>query len=375
MARMAEKPSLIEALTPVRHSGVVPGVFRIRPVVVDTSFLLPDLLWCCERRRESTFLDCLRFGLLRPFAAHHVWAEVPRKIPDKATEAGVDRSLAEAVWWNEYVPRIRFVDVAGLPVPLDAEIRPRDASDAPTFALAGLLDPVVVLAPDRDLRDPGLAAPNWVAVVRAGDQMTFVAAGAWGGMVGARLGGYSIAAVGHGVARVVQQPLGQVALIAAVLLGLATFPRWWPRVRDRLPETGRTAQRFVFEAIMPLVVDFVEQYQAASTVWNDAAFSVGGGSLVQRAARALGASPVPLSRTQISRALLPDASEGSRRAMVRELEGVLQAHTAFVPVNQRRWQLGIAGPDLGADSAEVELLARRTRMLSPRYGRRTGHGA
>lgn len=70
---MAERRSFIEEVSPAGHSEEVLGVFRIRPVVVDTSFLLPDLLWCSGRLSESTFLDSVDFGLLRPFAAHHVW--------------------------------------------------------------------------------------------------------------------------------------------------------------------------------------------------------------------------------------------------------------------------------------------------------------
>jgi hypothetical protein len=77
-----EQRTLIEAFSPPGSPENVYEVFRIRPVVVDSSFLLPDLFWTTRNLTQSTFLDSIDFGVLRPFAAHHIWAEIPRKIAE-----------------------------------------------------------------------------------------------------------------------------------------------------------------------------------------------------------------------------------------------------------------------------------------------------
>lgn len=159
---MAET-TLVEAFTRAGAPKPLGELLRIRPVVMDTSVLLPDVLWTTRNQERSTFLDFLDLGLVRPFAAHHVWAEVPRKIWDDAEASGIDGEAAEAVWWGEYAQRIRFVDVSGLEVPSASLISIRDGSDAPTFALAGLLAPVVVLAQDDDIQDLGIATHDWIA--------------------------------------------------------------------------------------------------------------------------------------------------------------------------------------------------------------------
>jgi hypothetical protein len=155
---MAEKLSLIASLTPRRAAPEsIPSVFRIRPQVVDTSILLPDVAWASGTRSQTMFLSAVSLGIMRPFAAHHVWAEVPRTIADRARAMAFDPRLAEAIWWEEYLPLIRFMDVGGLPDPRVGILDP-DPTDAPTIALAGLLGQVVVAAADADIRDLGVAA-------------------------------------------------------------------------------------------------------------------------------------------------------------------------------------------------------------------------
>lgn len=64
---MAEKLSLIESLMPRRaapESG--PSVFRIRPQIVDTSILLPDVAGASRPRSQTMFLSAVSLGILRP---------------------------------------------------------------------------------------------------------------------------------------------------------------------------------------------------------------------------------------------------------------------------------------------------------------------
>jgi hypothetical protein len=130
----------------------------------------------------------VRFGLFRPFAAQHVWAEVPRQLHEESVLRGVDQGLAIAVWLNEYVPRIRVVDVSDRHVAPDHALLERDASDAPTAALLDLVGPIVVLADDPDLVDLNLAAPDWPDTVAQSYTVTVVAFQGWAGLFVVRLG-------------------------------------------------------------------------------------------------------------------------------------------------------------------------------------------
>lgn len=351
--------TLIEALSPPGSPGDMYEVFRIRPVVVDSSFLLPDVFWTTRNLKQSSFLDSIDFGVVRPFAAHHVWAEVPRKMAATAWQFGCDESAVERIWWNEYAPRIRFVDAGDLHVPRLSEISARDVSDAPTFALAGLLAPVVVLAPDRDITDLGIATSDWVAVVRAGEELTFVASSAMGGLFGINLGGYSIAGSVKGLLQALKHPVGQIVLGATAIYGAFTFRRWLPPVRTGVPRIIGAVGSFL-EAVVPIVEAISDQYQTASAVWNDAAYGSESMTLQQQVARALAASPAPISRTSIAKVLLPEGSEQERRVLSTELAQVLSSSQAFVNTHQSRWQLGKTGPDFGMDDFERATLTERS---------------
>jgi hypothetical protein len=81
---VGQRLSLIESSTPRSTSAdsTLP-VFRIRPQVMDTSFLAPDVARAARDGYETKFLSAVGFGSVRPFAGHHVWAEVPRQIVDE----------------------------------------------------------------------------------------------------------------------------------------------------------------------------------------------------------------------------------------------------------------------------------------------------
>jgi hypothetical protein len=305
---------MIEALIPDDVIGEQSGFLRIRPVVVDTSFLLADVLGSTRDRRRSTFLEAVEFGVLRPFAAHHVWAEMGRKVADVPGRHGLDRDVAAKVWWELYVPRIRFVDVAGLPVPSSSnEILGRDPSDAPTVALAGLLAPVVVLAGDRDLRDLGVAAQSYSAVVEHAGMLTVMSQGSWGSVVGLRLvaelvrWGYRSAGSG------LRHPAGQMGALVGALLLLLTSDRWMPPVEERAPQWWRQAKSVVTDRLLPHIGELFSVYELAAQGFERASYDAADTSLVQTVARALAGNANPLNRTELSR-LVP-----SRR--VREAAG------------------------------------------------------
>jgi len=324
--------------------------------VVDTSILLPDVARATRSRYFTKFLSAVEFGSVRPFAASHVWAEVPRKIGERAADMGVSPRVAETIWWDEYVPRIRFVDVQGLAVPRP-EILSRDASDAPTVALAGLLGEVVVAASDADLLDIGVAATNWIATVEAGYSISLAGASAWAGLFTMRVGGYSLAAVGRAAVRAVRYPAGQLALAAVILALFLTRRRWVPRTRRSVDDFGPWLES-TFESVSPFVEKFMEEYRTADAAWSGALFHIKQSGPLQRVAEALASSPHPLTRTQMTPSMCSDATERERRRAMAELAQLLAAYPAFVKVNSGNWQLGRSGVDFGREQSGVSLLAR-----------------
>lgn len=74
LENMPEQHSMLELFL---HDSLAPrpeGVHRIRPVVIDTTFLVTDLLKATRSGQHTDFLRAVRHGSLRGFAAHHVWA-------------------------------------------------------------------------------------------------------------------------------------------------------------------------------------------------------------------------------------------------------------------------------------------------------------
>jgi hypothetical protein len=367
---MAQQPSMIETLSADHAPLQQVGILRIRPVVVDTSFLVADVLGSIRGGRRSTFLDAVEFGVLRPFAARHVWAEMGRKVADVPGRHGLDPELAANVWWELYVPRIRFVDVAELPIRSSASaILGRDPSDAPTVALAGLLAPVVVLAGDRDLTDIGVAAQNYSAVIEHAGMLTVVSEGSWASAAVLRLVVELVRYGFRGVVAMLRHPLGQMGVAAGGALALATAERWVPGARDRGARWWRNAASAVHEDGLGLVAELVHDYQRAVQKFEVAAYDPGATSSVQAVARALVSSARPLTRTELAALMVPGATQAERRRLVRELLPLLTGHGAFAPCRPARWDLGRAGVDFGAakHSGPALLAPAIPSLPAPRY--------
>jgi hypothetical protein len=135
--------------------------FRIG--VFDTSVLATDVTAAVFRGRPSSIVDGMRYGTLRGFIPHYVWAEVPRVLADLKHEGGAfDLAAAERLWWQQYVPLLHVVCADGLPITATADKFVReDLSDVGILQLAGVLAPVVLFAEDPDLIRHGIAVPKW----------------------------------------------------------------------------------------------------------------------------------------------------------------------------------------------------------------------
>ena len=331
------------------------GIHRIRPVVVDSSFLVADLLHATRRGRETDFLRALEHGSFRAFAPHHVWAEMGRKCRDVPLAHGLDPQRASDIWWAEYVPRLYVVETTGLEVPLAEMILQRDGSDAGTFALAGLLAPVVVLSTDRDIIDPGVATQSYRVLVENAGVITVVSQGAWSGLVAASLAVEGVKGVGRCVARVAAHPAGPPLFFALLLVAILTRRYWLPKVRDGAPR----AWQGVRSLAAPQIEQLAGQYRAANRAWDEEAFMGGSPSRHRSAARILAAASAPMSRGALTDALEPAATERDRRLLMRELAVLLAEIPAFSPVGGSHWRLGRRGVDFGGVVESAE------RLLSP----------
>jgi hypothetical protein len=329
--------------------------------VVDTSFLVSDVLGATRAQARTAFLEMVGFGTLRPFAAHHVWAEMGRKVQDVPARHGLDPELAERIWWEEYVPRIRFVDVRGLPVPSADAILGRDASDAPTFALAGLLAPVVVLAGDRDITDLGLAQHYSLVICHAGT-LTVVGQGTWSASLLALLGFHALGWTIRTATATLRQPAGQAVVMLGTMGLLVTGSYWLPGLRQRLFD-HRGGARTILGDITTALSDVARMYKDAANAYEGAAYGSAGTSLTHRSARALAVSPHPITRSELAALLLPDAPGPRRSMLVSDLGVVLPLINAFSRVGPSRWELGRAGVDFGRRAPQTSVL-RRGNLLS-----------
>lgn len=368
---MPEQRSFIETLTPRDRAGEMIGPMRIRPAVVDSSFLVSDILRTTRNRQQSTFLDGIKTGVMRAFIAHQVWAEVSRSIRRAAEERRLDAGVAEQIWWREYIPRLRVVEVEGLPTIQANAVLARDPSDVPTMKLASLLAPVVVLASDRDLQDPGIATQKCFQVVEAAGSLTIVAEGTWAGMVAMQAAGAAGQSAVRGIAAVARRREGQLVLVGlagAAVIGGALLRR--ATLREDTRRLGQRLGAVIKEGVVPFLESMAMVYENAIKVWEAEEYQAKGGSVQQQVARALAVSPHPLNRTQLASLIRPDGTDAERRRLVRDLASVLAAAPAFSPVSKRRWELGRAGVDFGGFGDPAPELLRIDPTAKTRYMRR-----
>jgi hypothetical protein len=355
---MPEQRSTLERFLGASPASMSEGVHRIRPVIVDTSFLVADLLHATRSGRDTDFLRALTHGSLRGFAAHHVWAEMGRKCRDVPIAQGLDPQRASEIWWAEYVPYLQFVDTSGLAVPHADAILSRDPSDAGTFALAGLLAPVVVLSTDLDIIDPGVATQNYRVLVEETGVITVASQGAWGGFIVTSLAVEGFKGVGHGLVRAAAHPAAPPIFFGLLLAAIVSSGYWVPRLRDGAPRAWQGVCSLAEQAA-PRIEELMRQHRSATAAWDDAAFKSPSPSPRQTVSRLLGAAAAPMTRGSMADALHSTATQRERRKTMAELAVLLGEVPAFVPVGASHWKLGRRGVDFGG------VVDGNARLLAP----------
>jgi hypothetical protein len=67
-----------------------PRWLTVHPVIADTSALLADLIGNVRYGGPTPLTVAMGIGLLRIYCPQHVWAEMPRKIEEKAEDEHLD---------------------------------------------------------------------------------------------------------------------------------------------------------------------------------------------------------------------------------------------------------------------------------------------
>jgi hypothetical protein len=316
--------SLYARPRPAAGAGFRLGVF-------DTSVLTTDVTAAVFRGRPSSILDGMRYGTLRGFIPHYVWAEVPRVLADLKREGGAfDLAAAERLWWQQYVPLLHVVCVNGLPMTAAADkLAQEDLSDVGILQLAGVLAPVVLFAEDPDLIRQGIAVPGWrdvrAALGRIGKAEADMQASGTA-FVGTGYGLYGAARL----ARAYPVAAGIVAAVAGVY-AYRNRARFTADTRAKLARLGTEALRILTEPY--------GQYELHKPGWTQAERGTAGDDVLSQVARLLARAPVPMTRTEILNAL-PESVQTPHRRQMDGLGRLLHRFPAFHQAEPGRWQLG-----------------------------------
>lgn len=272
------------------------------------------------------------------YASSHVFVEVYEKLPRFVRSKPGSPTLAQLrrCWEEEYLPLIRFVEIAD-GVELHPDIAAiTDPDDRPTGVLAKLIGPCIVFSDDSDLRDPGYAPIDWRAsagvVVRIADNDSQLQGAAALTMAPPVAAHYLLKTVGRWL---------DATTPAMYLIGAATTAlNLWDTDRrsktvSRLGKIGE-----VFAAVLEPILE--SQEEALSQVREAVYRPTGLSSLKQQVASVLSRSRYLITtqdlRDRIDGALLHTGQPG-----VEEVSEVLHTGSEFIAIldgSDTLWQLG-----------------------------------
>jgi hypothetical protein len=309
-----------------------------RVAVLDTSVLTSDVIAATHRDAPSSLVAGMRDGTYRGFIAHHVWAEVPRVLENRAL-AGEQFHLERAheLWWGTYLPLLRTVCTTGLPMTSEADrLALEDPTDVPTLQLHGVIAPAVLLASDRDLRRTGLMPEPWPQVRRS---VRDVGVPEGKARVASNFAGALVEGTVWAMGQAFRVARANVPATAVAMLlgggGLLLYRRTHPRQPGRFTAgAARMGEHFATLAMPRLV-----QHGRGSAIWAAAETGTPGTTLLHDVAGLLARSERPMTRTAILRCLhhVPGLTHTDRMYALYE---VLRSYPAFVAVDAHRWQLG-----------------------------------
>jgi hypothetical protein len=140
--------------------------------ILDTNTIFNDVIYQLRHgREEGAMIGSARAGAVGLLASSHVYGEVHRRAPSQERR-GFSTGQILGLFERRYLPHIRFVDVAGLPLGARATaVLEADPDDLPTAQLALTLAPCHVYTDDPDLTDAGFGQQrNWLRLIHSSDR-------------------------------------------------------------------------------------------------------------------------------------------------------------------------------------------------------------
>lgn len=297
--------------------------------VVDADVVLANVFHHARYGVTPKLVSAARCGTVRLFAANHVYWEVYEHLARVAADAGVPYIEARAIFERNHLPLMRFVTV-------DPELSPElrahqvtDTTDIPTGILTELVAPAILYARDQHLRQPALAAADWLeashAALDAGktDRTTQSIA-------------LTMAIPATGIVGVTQWLSSRLNVspwaIGALLLAVAAKPL---SDRERRRTFGRLAGA-VGLGIETLLSKAREAEQSAIQRLSAATVPAPATpSLTTSVAHVLARSGEALLAGEICEAIGPNL-----RPSVQDVRSVLHSNPAFIRRQHSRWELG-----------------------------------
>lgn len=319
------------------HLGLA-GSAGMRPTAlasIDTSLILDQA--AARLGANVQIVQTMGMGSIRHFAPMRVADELAWNYRAAARRRRVDPEAMYRLLTEDFMPRIRFVDLPPIPAGFDRRldhvtVRDSDGADPDVAYLGLLLSPSLVFSRDRDLRQTGFAPATIeeLDLVLAAGLSVEISDGAVvaTGFV-ANLGATGASSVANAIAVRLQIPLWVVALAAIALVGFGTY--WALSTPERREKVGR-----LLAPAAEQVARLVERRAAAKALLERTSIHAASTSFENRVFRALALSRGPLLADELRSLLAATAPVPDARG----LRQYLAAHPSFVRRRAHRWQLG-----------------------------------
>ncbi len=343
----------LRTLAPTQVRNLLPTAVLIP---VDSNMLLKNIARDVRDAPKRTHIRTLaKLGVLRLFAGSHVYDEMNKYLSEFMVARGLDPSVAETIWRQDFLPSVRFVDTTQFPLtdPRVLAVRDRDADDLPTAILACLLG-TKALSEDQDLVDYGLATGRpWLDLIFAAEKTAIgqtVTVGAAGGVV---LTGATLEEGIRGLRRMSADATGQkilwgaaTLLIVGLLIYLIHEPtRRWVTPRARALASGlKDGGKWTLSGLVNVSVDLAE---GRATLMAALVGHAEPRDEAAQTARILAGSTRPLSTRDLA-ALLWNYQRVPAAALAKAAI-LLRSNPAFVEVAPGYWELGLHRPTTTRD--------------------------
>jgi hypothetical protein len=319
------------------HLGLA-GNAGLRPTAfasIDTSLILDQA--AARLGANIPVVQTLGIGSIRHFAPTRVANELAWTYVTAARRYHLDPERMYTLLIEDFMPRIRFVDLPPIPGDFDQRLqavamRDRTGADPDVAYLGLLLSPSLVLSRDRDLRLTGFAPATLeeLNLVLAAGMTVEISDGALvttGFAVS--IGAQGASTAFNAIAVRLQVPIWIVLIVAFGLVGFGTY--WALSAPERREKLGRLLLPAAEE-----VAKLMERRAAAKALLDQSSVQAPAPSFENRAFRCLAVAREPL----LARELLAVLAESGPAPSEAWLRDYLAAHPSIVRKQSHRWQLG-----------------------------------